>query len=226
MTLGLAARTLAAMQRQMDEKEAIKKIIETIQQENDGEHIDYIIPGYAANKVIGYQSMRHDLMLCKDAIIKLLKDDHNETISSALFYTFIALYGKCFTDASSSKSPKFDRTDFSKDHQHLLDTHNEIMDMRHNFVAHRGSTQHEIGFAYLKLNTKDYSRQVRVKQIKRTGPKPENLSKYIELLDYLIALSEKKFYDAGVKVWDHMLKEYPPDMMAGLKLSGPTQEEE
>ncbi len=208
----------------MEEEEAIKNILEIIQEENDGNHIDFIIPGYAARRVVGYQSMRSDLILCKDAITRLLTTDNDETISSVLFYTFIALYGRCFTDASSSKSPKLELTDFDTDHQHLMDTHKELMDMRHNFVAHRGSTQHEIGFAFLKLNIKDYSRQVRVKQIKRISPKPENLPQYIELMDYLIGVSEKKFYEAGVKVWTHMLKEFTPEMLAQLKIAGPTND--
>jgi len=182
-----------------------------------------MLPGYAGKKVIAYNSMRTDLILCKNAIAKLINEDHGEVVTASLFHTFIILYGKCFTDASSSKSPKLEISDFNEKNEHLIVTHEEIMDMRHNFVAHRGSTEHEVGFAYLKLNINDYSRQVKVKQLKRGRPKKESLTDYEKLLNYLIEVCESKFYAAGVKAWKHMLKEYSPDMMAELKIAGPTE---
>lgn len=207
----------------MEEKKAIKIISEAIESENDNEHIDFMLPGYAGKRVIAYNSMRADLLLCKNSITKLINEDNDEVVTASLFHTVIILYGKFFTDASSSKSPKLELSDFNEENKYLIDTHEEIMEMRNNFVAHRGNTEHEVGFAYLKLNINDYSRQVKVKQLKRGRPKKESLTDYEKLLDYLIDVCESKFYAAGVKAWKHMLKEYTPDMMAQLKIAGPTE---
>jgi hypothetical protein len=206
----------------MDKKQAIEKIVELIQNEKDGNYVDFALPGYAAKKIIGYQSMRQDLLLCRESLLKLLSQEFDETISSCLYYTFIALYGKCFTKPSYSKYPKLEEDIFEKDdYGHLYDTHKQIMEFRHNFIAHRGSTQNEFALAYLRLDVRNLGRHVYVKQLKRNRPTKENLPQYLELLDYLTSIVEKKFYEAGVKVWTHILKSYPPELFAELKLAGP-----
>jgi hypothetical protein len=207
----------------MSTEDNIRRIIESIRDENDGLHLDLIIPGYSANKVIGYQGIRQDLFACKDYVNSLISTEHSPTIGSSLLYSFIALYGRCFTDASSSSSPKLERTDFSSDQDELLDLHDEIMSMRHNFVAHRGSTDHETGFAYIKLNTEDLSVQVQVKQVKRAFPEASKLNSYIVLLNHLIAVAEARFEKAGIRAWKHIREEYTGEMFAQLKIAGPTK---
>jgi len=81
----------------MDEQKAVEMIMDTIRKENDGTTLDYMLPGYAQNRVNCYQSMRYDLLLCKDALLKLYEYD-DITVYSCLYMTFIVLYGKCFTD--------------------------------------------------------------------------------------------------------------------------------
>ena len=200
---------------------AIEKIVDTIRKENDGKHIDYLLPGYQAKKLIGYQSMRQDLILCRDALSKLYTEHLDIVTSSCLYYTFIALYGKCFTDSSNSRFPKLEEKDFKDSKKHFLVMHKQIMNYRHNFIAHRGETEHETSIAYLKLNVETLNRHVRVKQIKTSRPNKRTILKYIEILNYLIELIEKKFYETGVKAWTHMHKEYSSELMAGLKFGGP-----
>ena len=199
----------------------LEKILETIREENDGNHIDYLLPGYQGQKLIGYQSMRQDLILCRDALQKLHDSSLDVVTSSCLYYTFIALYGKCFTDASKSRFPKLEESDFTDSGKQFLEIHKEIMNYRHNFIAHRGETLNETSLAYLKLNINTLNRHVRVKQRKTNRPHKRIILKYIEVTTFLIAVVEKKFYDLGVKAWAHMLKEYTPEMLANLKLAGP-----
>ena len=82
------------------DQSVLVKILEKFREENVGNHIDYLLPGYQAQKLIGYQSMRQDLILCRNALLKLYKINLDVVTSSCLYYTFIAFYGKCFTDAS------------------------------------------------------------------------------------------------------------------------------
>jgi hypothetical protein len=206
----------------MSEIDNIKRILESIKGENDGEHLDMMIPGYCSHKIIGYQGIIHDLLICKDYIEKLINEKYDRIISSSLLYAFIALYGRCFTDASSVSSPKLESGDFSKDHEHLKVIHHEIMNMRHNFVSHRGETEHETSVAYIKLNITDLSTQVKVKQIKRYFPSSKKLTSYLELINHLITQTELKFKKAGEKVWKHIRTEYPPENFAQLKIAGPT----
>lgn len=207
----------------MKEKEKIEKIVNAIKVKNDGSTFDFAVPGYAAKQVTAYQSMRGDLLLCKNCITELFDDKNNDIVKSSLFYTIITLYGKCFTDATSSKSAKLELSDFNEKKE-LIPYHKEIMDMRHNFVAHRGSSEHEIGVAYLSLGVSDLTRQVRVSQIKRKSFDNEKIDKYIELLDFLISVVEEKYRKGGERLWNHMLNEYTPNQIAMLKIAGPSDE--
>ena len=47
----------------MDNTSVLEELIEKVRQENDGTHFDFVLPGYASKKLIGYQSMRQDLIL-------------------------------------------------------------------------------------------------------------------------------------------------------------------
>lgn len=183
-----------------------------------------MLPGYIGKKLKGYQSMREDLILCKNAANYLLNHEFDHVITTSLYHSLIILYGKCYTDASTSKSPKLEIKDcFTESENALLNIHKEIMHLRHNFVAHRGSTEHEISFPYLKLNIEDYSRQVRVKQVKRRMPSRADLKGYLDLFFHVISIIENKFEKEANKVWNHMLDKYSPEELAYFKIAGPTK---
>ena len=209
----------------MTEKEKIKKILTAIQANNDGSTIDFAVPGYAAKRVIAYQSMRSDLIQCRESVVELFNKKNNDIIRSSLFHTIVILYGKCFTDATSSKSPKLELVDFGQN-KSVIPFHEELMDMRHNFVAHRGSSKHDLGVAFLSLGVGDLSRQVRVRQVKRKSLDENRLLNYIELFDFLIRIVEEKFRKEAEKLWNHMLQKYTPNQIAVLKIAGPTGEKE
>ncbi len=203
-------------------KKVITELVEIIKNENDGKHNDYILPGYQAKKLIGYHSMRQDLILCKDALETLLLEKNNIVVSSCLYYTFLALYGKCFTDASTFKFPKLEENDFREEGEGFIKHHREIMTLRHQFIAHRGETNHETSIAYLRINTDTLNKHVRVKMRKTNKPNKTTIKRYIEIIDFLITVAENKFQYLGLKVWKHMLKEYTPDQFAALKIAGQT----
>lgn len=204
--------------------ENIKYFLSLIQKENDGQHIDYIVPGYAGKKIVGYQSMREDLILCTKAAGRFPDFAEDEVMSLSILHTITILYGKCFTESKAS-FPKFDPNDcFKGESENLREFHNELMELRHNLSAHRGITEFDIGFPYLTLNIHDLSRQVRVRQMKRRRPSVERIENYLILFEYLIQAVEDKFKDAAEKLWAHMLKEYPAEHLALLKIAGPNAE--
>ncbi|MBL7869262.1 MAG: hypothetical protein JNM71_14695 [Flavobacterium lindanitolerans] len=205
-------------------EEKIQHILKIIERENDGTTLDFVVPGYVAKPAVAYQSMREDLILCRNAILESLNPAYNEVVKISLFHSVVVIYGKCFTDSTHSKSPKLEISDLGGD-KDLLKSHKEIMDMRHNLVAHRGSIEHDLGFTYLSLDAKTLARQVRVKQIRKKGFKIEDYKRYLILIDYLIDVVEKKFAKAAAKIWTHLLENFKPEQLALLKIAGPTNEE-
>ncbi len=61
-------------------------------------------------KIIGFQSIREDLLLAKASTEKLLEEDQNSILKASLWYSSLALYGRCFTDAAESQYPKLEPT--------------------------------------------------------------------------------------------------------------------
>lgn len=207
----------------MKKEEIIKRIAAEIEIENDGKYIDFVVPGYAGRQFAGYHSMRADLLLCKSAAEQLLKSDLDNTIKASLWFTTIILYGKCFTDASSAKYPKLEPKDiFPSDRPKLLETHNSLMHLRHNLVAHRGSTEHEINFVYLKLNIENLSQQVKIKWVRRHRPTDEELKDYVDLIKHLIKTVEEKLFKVADKIWTHLIKNFSPDELSKFKIAGPS----
>ena len=194
--------------------------MDLIQRENDGEHIDFILPGYAGRPIVGYQSMREDIILCVESAKRFLDYINDETMSLCILHTIVVLYGKCFTN--SQKYPRLDpNVCFTLENQSFRVLHEEIMKLRHNLSAHRGITDYDMGFPYLKLNINDMSRQVKVCQLKRNRPKAHRIEQYIALFEFLIQYIEGRFKEAGEKTWDHMLKNYTAEQLAFLKIAGP-----
>jgi hypothetical protein len=205
----------------MTMEKKIDRLQKEIQKNNNGETIEFVIPGYAAKKIVAYQSMREDLLLCRESIKELLSGQYNETIMSSLFYTTIILYGKCFTDSTSSKSSKLELSDFGDGNEDLIQFHQEIMDMRHNFVAHRGSTDHDFGLPYMSLWLNDLSVEIKVRQLKRIKFADKKIFDYSRLIEYLIKVVEDKFSKAGEKVFSHLFESFTVDQLMSFLIATP-----
>ncbi len=203
-------------------KDAVKEVVEKIAADNDGKHWDFIVPGYAGKKMVAYQGMREDLIICIDAANRLRTEQLDGTLKTSLFYTIIILYGKCFSDATNAKFPKLEIKDcFSTADKELLETHNLIIDARNTLVAHRGETINDLGVAYLKVHVENGSRQFIVRQRRQQKPNNKALEKYIDLFNHVKKIVEAKFEKAGHKVWEHLTKELTPKEFAQLRFAGP-----
>src|SRR5690606_12102962 len=84
-----------------------------------------------------------------------LKKEPSSIISQSLTYSLIALYGKCFTDAKKNKNPKLEPSKVYLNHKKFNELHIYLMDLRHNFIAHRGLNDNEIGILFMAISKKN-----------------------------------------------------------------------
>ncbi len=89
-------------------EKALIHLIKKAQIEFSEKNYVVAIPGFMSKKFIAYCSMRDDLNLVIDYIQTLREIPDNKIFKSALTYSLIALYGKCFTDASKNSYPKLE----------------------------------------------------------------------------------------------------------------------
>ncbi|EPN8550553.1 hypothetical protein AB6D65_18480 [Vibrio alginolyticus] len=122
-----------------------------------------------ANIFAGYSLVRKDLKFC----IKLLnlaldyakkyfpegrgsyvrdEFDSEADILKSLYISLVVTYGKCFTQAKGRKVKLELSEMFSKEEIELKELHLELMEQRHQYVAHAGVTLHEKAQAILILH--------------------------------------------------------------------------
>lgn len=81
--------------------------------------------------------------------------DPDHIIHQSLWFSFLITYGKCFTDASGGRKIKLEASTKgilkgATDIQIKL--HEELMGLRHNYIAHSGKNDAEYAQFYLILN--------------------------------------------------------------------------
>lgn len=175
------------------------------------------IPGFASKKFIAYCAMKEDLELLL-TFIELLKEKPQPTVQSALTISLISLYGKCFTDASKNSYPKLEPSDLFKNEEKFRVTHEILIDLRHQFIAHRGDTEKEIGIAFViypKGNTDEKS-QMRFSQIRQTSFSDEEIEDIFDLIKYLIEKLIDKIQNAGQKLHEGFLKMFTVEELSML----------
>ena len=119
-------------------------------------------------KYQAYCAMKHDMVLIDKYLGIIDYKTFDNTVNSALVYSIISIYGKCFTDAKSSKSPKLEALKIFTEQENIK-THEYLMNLRHHFIAHRGSTDSEIESTFGLYNRTTKTTKIeyaRVKQMK------------------------------------------------------------
>ena len=191
-----------------------KRLIRLIKQAQDEYSEKYLllaIPGFMSKKFVAYCSMKEDMELILE-YIKILNEKPSHVIESALSYSLIALYGKCFTDASKNSYPKLEKNIFEGNEQ-LLEVHNDLMELRHQFIAHRGDTESEIGIAFMiipKEGDADKS-QIRFSQLKRKTFLKEDLEKYETQMNFIHKCLMGKLEKTAQKLHESFLDNFPPE---------------
>ncbi len=194
----------------------LMQLIQGAQKEWGEKYLIVAVPGFVARKFVAYCSIKEDLELML-GYISVLRSETPKIVRSSLTYALIALYGKCFTDASENSAPKLEPKAIFTAEDTNLPVHNNLMQLRHNFIAHRGDTDSEIGIAFLAWPKEGNERsQVRFSQIKQISFSPDELAAIEKLLKFLLDTAVEKIQKTGQKVNDGMLNLFTPEQLALL----------
>jgi len=189
-----------------------KTLIEKMIDDNPNEYCRIQIPGYTANKLRGYFGIKADLDLIKSTFLEYC--DPKLAINRPVYYYMIViLYGKCFTNASSASHPNLNQG-VLEERKDLIDIHLELMESRHNFVAHRGRTNQDdavVYFEFEKKNPTNFSvKTLRGKREHFIGDDPK---KYVELFDRLIFVVDELIKKSTKKALKHLLNEFTHEQL-------------
>ncbi len=99
---------------------------------------------YAKQKA-AYHLIHGDLSEVQGMIHYLQKNPNiPRIVQYSMYKAIIIQYAKCYTNADKRKV-KLDSKAVFKSNKDLLEVHKEVMDMRHNYMAHAGEGKYEYG---------------------------------------------------------------------------------
>lgn len=168
-----------------------------------------LVPSAMSKQITSYMLIREDLLFVKTNAQLLLdskkKMQRNEHTEETLWYSLIILYGRCFSNATKGQKVKLDKEDFFNiSDEVLLITHNKIIDIRNNFIAHRGDNENEIPIVYVKIPRGEISEKYNVEfEIVSTRYVTESslfLEQIIDLVDFLMPKVKIKMDKCGEKI--------------------------
>ncbi|OFX55452.1 MAG: hypothetical protein A2046_12285 [Bacteroidetes bacterium GWA2_30_7] len=167
-------------------------------------------------------SIREDLRFVQDSLKMIIyyidnNKDVSDTLKKALWHSIIISYGRCFTDSSKAKLGKLEiREYFKESDEKLRLTHELLMDLRHNFIAHRGITDNEVSVVYFKIPIKSKdktSTEYRIKTVRSILPNIVQLREIESCVIHLIEIVEQKIKMQTEKVHKMILSEFTPEMI-------------
>ena len=168
-----------------------------------------LVPTSMSKQITSYMLIREDLLFVKTNAQLLLdskkKRPRNEHTEETLWYSLIILYGRCFSNATKGQKVKLDKEDFFNiNDEILLITHNKIIEIRNNFIAHRGDNENEIPIVYVKIPQGEIPEEYNVEfEIVSTRYVTESslfLEQIIDLVDFLIPKVKTKIDKCGERL--------------------------
>lgn len=179
------------------------------------------VPHFIAKKFLTYCSMLDDLERVQ-VFTQRLKEEEDKITRSAFLYSIISLYGKCFTDATHEKLPKLEPAFIFNGQDDHLKTHEHLMNLRHNFIAHRGETDNETVMAYILVPKDSQSveqSQLRFTQLTQLYFDTGMLNQIEELVSFLLEFIKERLEKSGQKAYEGFMNAFTPEQMTFMILN-------
>ncbi len=129
-----------------------KKYIGIYQFQNNGLCRYKILNTPKSKRLSGFSSIMFDLLFAINAVNESIgmkefettnRQIDIQTIQKSLLFSMIVSYAKCFTRAEGRGIKLESKDALIYADENLKKFHREVMEMRHNYIAHGGTTAHE-----------------------------------------------------------------------------------
>ena len=182
------------------------------------ENILYVMPLDLSRKLKSFMLIREDLYFILDVAENLLSlkesAEPDAAIQLALWQSMLITYGKCFTENKAGFS-KLEKSLFEKYQTKYQLLHENMMGLRHSYIAHRDDTEHEQAMVFIKVSNSGFMLAKDTEDIiiarKVASPKISDLKQIKELLTLLIEEASVKIQKHGDKAHNAFLNRYTPE---------------
>ena len=194
----------------MNKLEIIDSLIKDAENEYLEKNIIIYIPQLISKSFRAYCSMQGEI---EDILsfIEIYQNIKNSYITASLTFSIITMYGKLFTDASKGKNPKLEAAQVFKDNPDLITIHNSLMKIRHNYIAHRSSSNKDISIAYMMMPKHEYNEEripVEFRQYKMVCFSSNEISDIKTICKFLNKYLSNTIEKSGQKMRDSFLENY------------------
>lgn len=148
----------------------------------------------------GLTSIQLDLAFVRDSLRHLaeIKDKSNQTIRRSLFISSIITYGRCFTQ-TRGRGTRLESTKYIKPQYKEL--HGEVMNLRHEYIAHAGVSDGEKFYATVYFNIIPESNEAELRLgyegFGQIGFSDKQIEVFLALIDDLTTTLKAKTRDAA-----------------------------
>lgn len=223
----ITTRFHKTMENKDDVLNQILSDIKNIEKDTD----NYRLPDHLANTLSSYMSMRLDIITIIDQTKLLIEykskefqepSGNNDLIVRALWHAIVITYGKFYSEASKSNSATLSANEvFKNDKRGLREVHDYLIDIRNNYIAHRGDTDHEQGVVYLSIPKGQTigtapKLEYQIKLSKKASTSHERQLKNLELFEWVKKIVEDNLSKKLGKIHERFLKEYDQKAMKKL----------
>ena len=209
------------MEQPKNKKEEI--IIEMLEREKsqDANNFTLVLPSFIGKKLVSWTLIQCDILFAIDCAKQLItfksaeQNDRSQIIETSLWYSLIITYGKCFTENESgySKLEKKDCFDETNVDNELLEIHNDLIELRNCFIAHRGNSENENAIVYVKIPKNEpisEKMEVKISTTQSFSPSIEMIEKYLVLFNHIVNIVNDKIQKQGDKITLSFLEEIDP----------------
>ena len=148
----------------------------------------------------GLTSIQLDLTFVKDSMRQLAEmgDNDLQTTRRSLFISSIITYGRCFTQ-TKGRGIRLEPADYIKAQYKII--HDELMNLRHEYIAHAGVSDGEKFYATIYFNIIPESNEAEYKLgyegFGQIGFSDEQIVTFLELIDDLTTAVKAKAKEAA-----------------------------
>lgn len=172
----------------------------------DGDVCPFVeVTGELEKRYIGYEAIKNDLARCNKVLDYINHDNLDEAeLQSALWESFITKYGRCFADASQGRGVKLEQNSVFKNCDGLLEeVHKSLMEGRHQFTAHAGTSENDFISGRLALMPPAKGKELVIFYIARDTvikAQSEAISIHKNLLTHVIRFTDGKLDPIYIKI--------------------------
>ncbi len=177
------------------------------------QYYNILVPEKLGKKMVGLNSIREDILFCQYVLEEIIErkkqKNQNAIFDWCSWYSTIVVYGRCFTKTAHHSKSKLEVKDcFKNSDTDLFKLHDELINLRHTFLAHRGESHAEQGLLFFQMPKvrKSHTAQFHVESVHAERPTDFAPEEYVKLFAHIKTIVEEMMKKYSYRLETRMIE--------------------